>query len=786
MAEPTPEDTRSSHVRTELARDMGLLHVTMIGVGAMIGAGIFILTGIAAGKAGPALILVFVFNGAVTMLTALSYAELGSCFPEAGGGYLWVKEALPQPNGFLSGWMSWFAHAVACSLYAVAFGSFATDLMVRAGVDLPHLMLPLAEIVGRRPHLFTAQLLAVTVTIIFAWINYRGAGETGRAETVVTVIKIVVIAIFIGFGIAAVFGDPDWTRHYTPFVPSENVDGTNGWIGILVAMGLTFVAFEGYEIIAQCGEEVIEPKRNIPRAIFISMAIAVGAYVLVAFVVLGAVDVPGETWRWLGTRTNPELAMVEAADEFIPYGGILFLLGGIFSTMSALNATIYSSSRVSFAMGRDHNLPSLFGKIHPQRRTPHYAVWISAVLIGGMAVMLPVEDIASATDVMFLFLFLLVNLSVINLRRHRPDLDRGFRVPWVPVIPILASILNLVLIATLFYEIPMGSWVSGGYIIIGIVIYLTYARRQEREMKAAVTAYQETAPVEQEGFRILVPIARPRSVDQLMGLAVHLARPHAGSITALNVVKVPSQLPVHEGRQYVEESKELLEHALEYGDGEPPVPVNALTKISHSISKTVLEVAEEERAELLLMGWFGPSRTKEHLFGSILDQIVDQSQTGVVLVRRPPEPDGAIGRILLPISDPVVAGFSFQVALDLQGWLEVPIEFFHLTPSDPDEARGDLMEVLEEEGILVDEEQVRLQVERGTDPQGAILAESRPDDLLIMGAPREGVMKRSLFGDIPAEVARAFKGPVLLTKPPTGRVKSWFQMVVGSRRVLID
>ena len=110
------EPKREAKPVTELARDMGLMHVTMIGVGAMIGAGIFVLTGLAAGVAGPALILVFALNGLVTGLTAMSYAELGSCFPEAGGGYLWVKEALPQPNGFLSGWISWFAHAVACSL----------------------------------------------------------------------------------------------------------------------------------------------------------------------------------------------------------------------------------------------------------------------------------------------------------------------------------------------------------------------------------------------------------------------------------------------------------------------------------------------------------------------------------------------------------------------------------------------------------------------------------------------------------------------------------------------
>ena len=182
-------------LETGLSRDLSLLHVTMIGVGAMIGAGIFVLTGLAAGEAGPALVLVFLLNGLVTTLTALSYAELGSCFPEAGGGYLWVKEALPQPSGFLSGWMSWFAHAVACSLYAIAFGAFASEILHMTGTTLLDIVpLPL---LGSGPEDASAKYLAVLVVTLFTYINYRGAEETGLAGTVVTVLKMLIIAAFL-------------------------------------------------------------------------------------------------------------------------------------------------------------------------------------------------------------------------------------------------------------------------------------------------------------------------------------------------------------------------------------------------------------------------------------------------------------------------------------------------------------------------------------------------------------------------------------------------------------
>ena len=257
----------------------------MIGVGAMIGAGIFVLTGLAAGISGPALLLVFALNGFVTGLTAMSYAELGSCFPEAGGGYLWVKEALPQPNGFLSGWISWFAHAVACSLYAVAFGAFAVDLFHISGVNIEKIVPGFLNI---DPHVQAAKFIAVIITLLFVYINYRGAKETGQAESLVTMIKIVVIALFIGFGIYAMFSGSltePWQGQFRGFFQK-------GIRGIIMAMGLTFIAFEGYEIIAQCGEEVKNPKRNIPRSIFLSLLIAVPIYILVAFVAIGAVTPP--------------------------------------------------------------------------------------------------------------------------------------------------------------------------------------------------------------------------------------------------------------------------------------------------------------------------------------------------------------------------------------------------------------------------------------------------------------------------------------------------------------
>lgn len=195
----------NSTVKVTLTRDLRLFDVTMIGVGAMIGAGIFVLTGLAAGQAGPALLLAFFLNGIIALFTAASYAELGAAMPEAGGGYAWVREGLSTYFGFLSGWMSWFAQAIACSLYSLGFGSFAARLLILAGIapfGLSEATLGLA--------------LAVFAAAIFTYINFRGAAETGRVGSILTLAKVVILLILILFGLKALANRPHWPQEFLP------------------------------------------------------------------------------------------------------------------------------------------------------------------------------------------------------------------------------------------------------------------------------------------------------------------------------------------------------------------------------------------------------------------------------------------------------------------------------------------------------------------------------------------------------------------------------------------
>lgn len=277
-----------------LAREMSLMDATLIGVGAMIGAGIFVLIGIAAGVAGPALLFTFGLNAIIALLTAMSYAELGSCYHDAGGGYLWVKEGLPKWNGFLSGWMSWCTHAIACSLYALGFGAYFEHVMMEFSITLPHW-----------GFLSPQKILAASVAILFAYINFRGASETGKIGNLVTVTKIIILLIFIGFGLELIIRQGDWRTTFSPFLP-------NGFSGVFKAMGLTFIAFQGFEVIAQSCEEIKNPRKNIPRAVFLSLFIVVPIYILVAITAIGTVKPPagnGHGIFWHNKKRLPWLML---------------------------------------------------------------------------------------------------------------------------------------------------------------------------------------------------------------------------------------------------------------------------------------------------------------------------------------------------------------------------------------------------------------------------------------------------------------------------------------------
>ena len=756
MSEHPVQDIKGTEDVT-LSRDMNLFTVTMIGVGGMIGAGIFVLTGIAAGVAGPALIIAFLLNGLVTSLTAMSYAELGSALPGAGGGYAWIKEALGGTLGFIAGWMSWFAQAVAGSLYALAFGRFTAEFITI--VDLPTFGLSIDQL---------TLIFMTLIIIVFTGLNVMGASETAKVGNILTVTKIAILGLLVLFGLVAMLKTDAWLGRFTTGMFSE------GLISVFVAMGFTFIAFEGYEIIAQSGEEVIDPKRNIPRATFLSIAIAVAIYVLVGIVAIGATNPPEglEAYQYLGEKG--ELAIMEVAQQVFPLGagGMILLLSGLASTTSALNATTYASSRVSFAMGRENNLPAFFAKIHPSRHTPYLAVIATGMLMMLMAWTLPIEDVAAAASIMFLLLFLQVNLAALYLRLSRPELDRGFKIPWFPFIPILAIISNAFLAISLF-RFSAIAWVATIiWIVLGLLSFYMYFSRIE-EMEKPKEILLEEVLVSRD-YSVLVPVSDLKLARILGKIGALIADDQGGEVLALHVVQVPPQLTLGEGRLFLKEGREFLDEVIIQAKA-VDVPVHSIIRLGRNVARSVLQTAVENASDMIVLGWPGYTQTSGRLFGSVIDPIVDNPPTDVVVVRyrrwRP------LKKILVPVTGGPNSRRAVKLAVSMARY-EKPdpalVTLLHVLPPharNGDRIRGQQCLSESMEGIEYD--RIDTRIVEGVNTADVIIEESKDYDLITLGASEEPILKNYLVGPLSEKIARNSKVTVMMIKRRSGPLHSF-------------
>jgi len=748
------------------ARDLGLFDATMIGIGAMIGAGIFVLTGIAAGESGPASILAFALNGAVTLLTAFAYAELAAAIPEAGGGYAFVRRAFPGAVGFTAGWMLWFAYTVACSLYALGFAGYFWEFFLKY---MPGVAEGAFGVTGE-----TGAGLIVTFVIGFTFVrlNARGAGATGLAENILTVSKLIILAVFIAYGLRAVGAEPaEAMEAFNPFFPE-------GMGGVLVAMGLTFIAFEGYDLIATVAEEIKEPERNIPRATFISLAVTVVMYLLIIFVSLGAVRPPdgGPAWRFLGD--NGETAIVRAAEGFMPaFGVAVIVFGGLLSTMSALNATIMASSRVAFSMGRDRWLPAAIATIHPERRTPHVAIFATGAILLVMALTLPIEAVGSAASLIFLLSFSLVNLSVIVLRRKAPELNRRYRVPFYPFVPILGIVLNVFLAVYQFTFQPLAWYVTIGWVAVGLVLYYGYFKKQAEAVRPQVLDRPLPARVPADST-VVVPLHNPDHVGILLDYARPLASARQKQIVAYSVVEVPRQLPISEGLRFTQHREGLLKAAREHA-AKNQFSIATDLVVAHQATEGILTGAKRYGADLLVMGWKGHTDTRDRIFGEVADQVIRHAPCDLALLKL-----GSTAkpkRCLFPTAGGAHAQLAAEMLNALAPAFDLEVTACYVTHP----------------GALAEERQmadrwIRKTVERldsGIDVEhkiieaksvaGGIALESRDYDLVVLGAAREPYLQQVVFGEIPEKVARYSPASVLVVKRFEGQVRSLLKRALG-------
>jgi APA family basic amino acid/polyamine antiporter len=466
-------------------------------------------------------------------------------------------------------------------------------------------------------------------------------------------------------GFWSIYLHPNWNDNFADFMP-------NGIGGLVAAMGLTFIAFEGYEIIVQTGEEVKNPRKNIPRAIFISLGLVVALYSLVAFVSIAGIFPPGEpAWKFVGE--NQELGVMKAAGYLLPYGVFIVLAGGIVSSLAGLNATTFSSARVSFAMGRHYNLPHKLSAIHPKNKTPHIAILISGIIMAVMAFSLPLDQIAIAAGVIFLLLFTQVNISVITIRKiHGHKLNYGFKTPFFPIIPIIGIFLKIGLALYLLVTQPLSWGIAVLWILVGFVIYRLYTFKKEIEHYAPIVTSE--GDLARKDFRILIPYT-PENPDRLLKYAIRVAKENNGEINILRVITVPDQTPLSAGSAFAESAKRAFVPLDKILDKEN-VANHYLVRISHDATEAILATIEEQKIDLLMTD-YETLRANKKLQTLVTCDITSVHTTGSemddLILSAPTATDLASG-VLAPQKKNLVVvydgGDHSNVVMKTTSWLE--------------------------------------------------------------------------------------------------------------------
>jgi amino acid transporter/Trk K+ transport system NAD-binding subunit len=436
-------------------RNVGLFMAVMIGIGAMMGPGVFALPSEVAESAGPLGIVAYLLMGGLTLFTALSYSELGAAIPIAGGGYSFVSRTLPDPVAFLTGWFFWIGNTLACSLYAVIFA-----------LTLKNYFFPELSVL----------LVVGATTVVFTASNYRGQAEALKAIAAMNIVELVIL---IGVGVLGVVQvEP---ANLEPFAPM-------GLGPLLPTMGMIYISYVGFDLITVAAEEIVEPAKTIPRAILITLGAGVGIYVLLLYVMMGVVN-----YTELAQTSTPFIFVADVL--FGPWGRWAGVLATIMASLSAFSVTLGASARVLFALGRDGYVPGVLARLHSEHNTPHIALFVCAGLVTLLGASGVVRLLASASSFGYLIAIGVVNYAVIALHRNMPALRRPFKVLFYPAVPLVGILACWFFVPLLE---PRSLLLGSGLTAVGAVLYLIQPSNREelrhipsllRHVKLRIQAY---------------------------------------------------------------------------------------------------------------------------------------------------------------------------------------------------------------------------------------------------------------------------------------------------------
>ncbi|HST07137.1 MAG TPA: amino acid permease [Gemmatimonadaceae bacterium] len=457
-----------------LRRELGPLALVTLGVGAVIGAGIFVLSGeVASQHAGPALTLSMVLAGAACVFAGLCYAELASMIPVAGSAYTYAYATLGELVAWIIGWDLVLEYSLSSSTVAVGWSGYAVTLLSEMGIAFPprlagapgtHVCLPDGSHVTA---LFN--LPAILICLALTALLVVGIRESARFNTTIVIIKVAVLTLFVAMGIH--YMNP---ANLHPFIPpNTGTFGSFGWSGILRGAGMIFFAYIGFDAVSTASQEAKNPGRDIPIGILVSLAICTVIYIAVGVVMTGLVP-----YAKLNVPSPLALAVESTGVRWLPP---IVNIGAICGISSVILVNMLAQSRIFYSMSRDGLLPPLFARLHPRYRTPHITTAITGIVIAIASGLFPISVLGQLVSMGTLLAFAIVCAGVLILRRIEPDTPRPFRTPGMPWVPVTGTLICVYLMSGL----PLPTWIRlFVWLAIGLTIYFSYGRMRAAAIRA--------------------------------------------------------------------------------------------------------------------------------------------------------------------------------------------------------------------------------------------------------------------------------------------------------------
>ncbi len=747
---------------TEFKLVLGLgVTIFALGVGSLIGGGPFGLTGFAVGYSGPSFLLVVILLALLNFPTVMAYAELALAIPDAGGGYAWIKMAFSHYWGHHAGWTSWGAHMVACAVYALNIGYYAVAILTQY-------IFPDTAFWGGNQ--FWIIGIAVAFVIFWSIVNILGTSQSGRFGMYLVLCLIGVLTFYVVLGIATILLNPAASKgNFTELMPK------GAW-GFITATGMFCLAFQGSEIVAQAIKELKDAKKDLKRALFYSYGIIVVIYLAVFFIALAAVHDDAKSWVILaGAR---EGALVESASYFVLGSTlVLFMLGaGFVASLAALNSTIFSASHTAKALGDAKSLPRPFSILLTKRKSPVFAIMVSAGLMIFMVIALPVEGVAAVANLLFILLFISLNAALIKLRVDRPEIVRPYKVPFFPLLNLAAIVGYIVVAIPLLSVSAWGVTIFVTWFLIGALVWFLFAKKNVEEEIDSALVREGYFPFGRQTYaKVVCPITTSTNWKALLPIVHAIAKKRDTAFYLCLLLALPKGITSF--KEFMENDPQksaMMERAAEFHDSLVneyqtfPDKVSlrfaavAVSDIPPSFEQIerfdevqiIRRIVEKLDADVLVLPFEQFESLRRGFGWAILTRLLRQTRCNLMVAKVGSGAVKSIRSCLVPYASSPHKGLLFETIGAVKEYIgpSFHMQFLHVKKAGHGEREiAKVKEELQKGGFPND---LLDAIEHSGDKSEKIVESAKEHDLVLMASSKDRWFEEMEFGHIAEDALR--------------------------------